>query len=189
MDAGSTLETIAEIGISLAGFAGIIGALAGERLRPSHPGVWLPFWAMIASSLGILFAALFPVLPYQLGAPSHVCWGVSSAFVTLLTACNLVVFMPRIRHAQRDGVLYRIPAFEVPMNLSAFLILVSQVLNTLGVGLPRSAGGFLIGLYLLVLIAALNFVFLLYVLGCAPGVLPAQQGAPAAAAPLHPANP
>jgi len=36
------LEAIAEIGVSLAGFAGIVGALAGNQLRPGDRGVWLP---------------------------------------------------------------------------------------------------------------------------------------------------
>ena len=173
MEAESTLETIAEIGVSLAGFAGIVGALAGEKLRPAHPEVWLPFWAMIASGLGIVFAALFPFLPYHLGAPEHVSWAASSAYLTVLLASNLAFFRPRILRAVRAGVFRSIPAISVPLDLSSLLVLVSQVLNTLGIGLSRSAGGFLIGLYLLLLISGLNFVFLLYVLGRTPGGPPA----------------
>ena len=67
MDAEGTLEVIAEIAIAFTGFAGIVGALARERLKPSQPGVWLGFWVMIESSLGVLLAALFPMLPHYLG--------------------------------------------------------------------------------------------------------------------------
>lgn len=165
MDGESTLETVAEIGVSLAGFAGIIGALAGERLRPAHPEVWLPFWAMIASGLAVVFAALFPFLPYRLGAPENVSWAASSAFVAVLTASNLAFFMPRILRAIRNGAFPRIWAISIPLDLSPLLVIVTQVLNTLGIGFSQSAGGFFIGLYLLLLISGLNFVFLLYVLG------------------------
>lgn len=165
MDAESILETIAMIGVSLAGFAGIVGELAGEKLRPADPEVWLPLWVMISGSLSIVFAALFPFLPYHLGAPDRVSWAASSAFVTVLTACNLAFFTPRFLRAQRAGVLARRRAFDVLFYLSSFFLLVSQVLNTLGVGLLQSVGGFLIGLYLMLLISALNFAFLLYVLG------------------------
>lgn len=165
MDAENILEAIAEIGVALAGFAGIVGALAGEKLRPADPEIWLPFWVMISGGLSIIFAALFPFLPYHLGAPDHVSWAASSAFVTVLTACNLAFFTPRFVRAQRDGLLARRLAFDVLFYLISFFLLVSQVLNTLGVGLRQSAGGFLIGLYLMLLISALNFVFLLYVLG------------------------
>ena len=174
MDAENTLATVAEIGVSLAGFAGIIGALAGEKLRPAHPEVWLPFWAMIASGLGIVFAALFPFLPYHFGAPENVSWAASSAFVAVLTSSNLAFFMPRILRAIRDGTFRRIWAISVPLDLSSLLVLVTQVLNTLGIGLSQSAGGFFVGLYLLLLISGLNFVFLLYVLGST------RDGSPAA---------
>jgi hypothetical protein len=162
------------IGVSLAGFAGIVGALAGKKLDPANPEVWLPFWVMISGSLTIVFAALFPFLLYHLGAPDRVSWAASSAFATVLTACNLAFFTPRFLRAQRDGVLAGMLPFAVLLHLSSFFLLVSQVLNTLGVGLPQSAGGFLIGLYLMLLISALNFVFLLYIL-CGP-----HRGPPAA---------
>jgi hypothetical protein len=116
MDAESTLETVAEIGVSLAGSAGIVGALAGDRLR---------------------------------------------------------YFLPRILRSQRDGVFSRVPAVDVPLHASSLAILVSQLLNTLGIGLPQSAGGFFIGLYLLLLISGLDFVYLLYVLGLTSGGPPA----------------
>jgi len=171
MNAESTLETVAEIGVSLAGFAGIVGALAGEKLRPAHPEVWIPFSAMISSALGIVFVALFPFLPHHFGASDHVLWAVSSAFGSTITAGNLAFFMPRIWRAQLNGVVPRILAFDVPIQLSAIFLLVSQVLNALGIGLSQSAGGFLIGLYLLVVISGLNFVFLLYILHRTPGHL------------------
>ena len=165
MYAEGILGSIAQIGVSLSGFAGIVGALAGEKLRPANPGLWLPFWVMISGGLGIVFAALFPFLPYHLGVPDHVSWAASSAFVTVLTACNLAFFSPRFLRARRDGFLARMLAFEVLLYLISFFLLVSQALNTFGVGLSQSAGGFLVGLYLMLLISALNFVFLLYVLG------------------------
>ena len=62
------------------------------------------------------------------------------------------------------GFLAKTPAFDVLLYLLSFTLLFSQALNTLGVGLPQSAAGFLVGLYLMLLISALNFVYLLYVL-------------------------
>ncbi len=158
------LEAIAAIGVSLAGFAGIVGALAGEKLRHPDPELWLPFWVMISGGLSITFAALFPFLPYYLGAPPRALWAASSAFVTLITACNVGYFSPRFLRARRDGVLARTRTFSVMLHLVSYSLLVSQVLNTFGLGLHQSAGGFIFGLYLMLLISALNFVFLLYVL-------------------------
>ena len=159
------LESIAEIGVSLAGFAGIVGALAGDKLRPGESELWLPFWVMISSGLCIVFAALFPFLPYQYGLPESVSWASSSAFSALLTAGNLAFFTPRFLRARRTGALGRTVAFDVLLYSVSFLLFVSQVLNALGIVLPRSAAGFLTGLYLMLTISALNFVFLIYVSG------------------------
>ena len=164
MEAEGVLEVIAEIAIAFTGFAGIVGALAGKKLSPTRPDVWLPFWGMIAVGLGIVLAALFPFLPYHLGASDQLSWAVSSAVVVVLLVCNFVFLSPRIFRAQRDGTFPKMPAFDVPIVVCLLLAFVSQVLNTLGVGLPRSAGGLLIGLYLLLLLSGLNFAYVLYVL-------------------------
>ncbi len=79
MEAEGTLQVFAEISIAFVGFAGIVGALAGGRLRPSQPHIWLAFWAMIEGGLGTLFAALFPVLPYYLGLSERQVWASSSS--------------------------------------------------------------------------------------------------------------
>jgi hypothetical protein len=165
MYAESILEVIATIGVSLAGFAGIVGALAGERLRPADPGLWLPFWVMISGGLSLVFAALFPFLAYYLGARDHILWAASSAFVTVLTVPILAFFSPRFRRARRSGFLAGTLVFDVFLHLISYLLLISQVLNALGAALSQSVGGFLVGLYLMLLISTLNFVFLLYVLG------------------------
>lgn len=38
MNGADTLGTVAQIGISLVGFGGIVGALAGAKIGPAHPG-------------------------------------------------------------------------------------------------------------------------------------------------------
>lgn len=168
MNAENTFETIAQIGVALAGFAGIVGALAGEKLRPTHPEVWYPFWALISSGLGVVFVALCPFLLYYFRASEDIVWAASSAFLFVLTACNLAFFLPRILRAARNRVFRRIRIVAVPVDSASLLILVTQALNVLGIGLAQSVGGFLIGLYLLLVVSALNFAFLLFVLGRAP---------------------
>src|SRR5262245_58420009 len=87
VSAEEALGTIAQIGVSLAGFAGIVGALAGEKLRPMHPEVWYPFWALIASGLGVVFVALFPFLLIPSAPPIRVLWQPPSPFLVGRTVC------------------------------------------------------------------------------------------------------
>ena len=164
MDAEGTLEVIAEISIAFTGFAGIVGALAGARLRPAQLQVWLSFWFMIESGLGTLFAALFPMLPYHLGLPDPHVWSASSGFVVILIVCHIAFMSPRFIRASRDPSNVRVPALQIGARSALVIALVSQLLNALGVGLPQSAGGFLIGLYCLLLLSGLNFAGLMFVL-------------------------
>jgi hypothetical protein len=123
---------------------------------------------MISSGFGVVFAALFPVLLQQFGAPDNLVWAASSTFLFVLTAINLAFFLPRILRAARSGVFRRIRVVSIPLDFASFLVLATQALNAFGVGFAQSVGGLLIGLYLLLLMSALNFAFLLYVLGRAP---------------------
>ena len=164
MDPQGTLEVVAEISIAVTGFAGIVGALAGEKLKPDHPSVWLPFWAMIEFGLVTLFAALLPLLPHYLGATDRVIWVVSSGSVAVFLVCHLLVVFPHFMRAEREGSRVRVLALDVPITASLFFVLVSQLLNAFGFGLQQSAGGFLIGLFLLLVVSGLNFAYLMYVL-------------------------
>ena len=164
MEAEGTLAVVAEISIAFTGFAGIVGALASGRLRPTHPHVWLPFWAMIEGGLGTLFAALFPVLPYYLGLSERIVWAASSSFIVILIVCHVVFMSPRFIRAMRNSSWVRMLALEIPLQSALVIALLSQLLNALGIGLQQSVGGFLIGLYFLLLISGLNFAYLIFVL-------------------------
>jgi hypothetical protein len=164
MEAEGTLEVVAEISIAFTGFAGIVGALAGAKLRPAHPHVWLGFWLMIEGGLGTLFAALFPMLPYHLGLPDPHVWSASSGFIVILIVCHIAFMSPRFIRAMKNSSYVRLPALVIGARSALVIALVSQLLNALGVGLPQSAGGFLIGLYCLLLVLGLSFAHLMSVL-------------------------
>ena len=164
MEAEGTLQVVAEISIAFVGFAGIVGALAGGRLRPSQPHVWLPFWVMIEGGLGTLFAALFPVLPYYLGLSERQVWASSSSLVVILIVCHLLFMSPRFIRAFRDQSWVRLWALDILVQASLLIALLTQLLNALGIGLQQSVGGFLVGLYFLLLISGLNFAYLIFVL-------------------------
>jgi hypothetical protein len=107
---------------------------------------------------------LFPLLPYHLGLPDQQVWSASSGLLVILTACHLVFMSPRFLRAQRDPSYVRLRAFSLPARLAVIIVFVSQLLNAIGIGLPQSAGGFLIGLYSLLLLSGLNFAHLMFVL-------------------------
>lgn len=175
MEAQGTLQVVAEISIELTGFAGIVDALASGRLTRQQPHIWLPFWSVLELGLGTLFAALFPMLPYHLGAADWLVWATSSGFVVFLLGCHMAFMAPRFLGAAGNPSYVRLQALENVLRVALLLALVTQRLNTIGVGLRHTAGGFLIGLYCLLLVSALNFTYVIFVL------IRPENGAPAAA--------
>ena len=167
---------IAEIAIAFTGFAGIFGALAGNKLRPDHPAVWLPFWATIELGLMMVFAALFPVLPHLFGAADGLTWALSSGVLSLFVVGHFLFMWPRYLSASRAGLLIRSNVLDGAQGAASLSALNTQVLNTFGVGLNQDSAGFLLGLYLLLVLSGLNFTYLMYVL-VLPDPQSTQQGA------------
>ncbi len=92
------------------------------------------------------------MLPYYLGAADWLVWATSSGFVLLLFGCHAAFMGPHFLRALRSPSYVRLGASDFFLRLAFLIVVVTQVLNTIGVVLPHSAGGFLIGLYALLLV-------------------------------------
>lgn len=165
MEASGTLQVIAEIAVAFIGFAGIVGALARGQLSPEDPHSWLGFWTMIEFGLAMLLAALLPSLLFHLGTDTPSLWGFSSGVLALYLLVHLTFVTPLFIRARR-GVSW--PLGIVLLDVATFICLllafVSQTLNAFDVGFDTGIGGFLVGLYLLLMVSGLNFALLAYLL-------------------------
>jgi hypothetical protein len=121
LEATGTLEVLSEIAIAFAGFAGIVGALAGTKLSPDHPSVWLPFWCIIEFSLATLFAALLPIVLHELGAPPPLVWTLSSGTLAAFLLCHFAFITPRFLRADRQGARVRLLWLDTPILLGLLL--------------------------------------------------------------------
>jgi hypothetical protein len=159
---GEALSTIAEVGLGLAGFTGILVALGRSTETSSRPAV-LRLLLLLVSSLGAVFLALLPFALHESGVGSAACWRLSSALLAVFTSISLASLGYRIhRHREEFGQLFSGTVFVV-VGTGSLVIVALQVANIAGLGaLPRS-GPYLFGLLWLLFVASIQFVRILFV--------------------------
>jgi hypothetical protein len=158
----SVLYTVAEVAITLAGFSGVVVVF-----RPQGAQGWSPMelrylWFLIGDSLLVLFLALLPI-PLGLARWSpDATWGLCSA---AMGSWLIVGYLLALRGERRDrGVDTLVPAGLV----TPLLYLIGAVTIGMGVALllsafdlvvPRGQAVYVLGLILLLALAALEYLF------------------------------
>ena len=162
MVGAESFSTIAEVAIAFLGFTGMVGIFAGQD---HPPAVLMRFWAMVAFGLALLLLALLPLVLHHLGCAAPRLWVACSLALLLFLVGHIALFVPRVMRLRRVGAWGGVPFIvdnAPPLMLSACLV--TQVLNLLGVGLGRSHGGYLLGLFFLLAVSGFNFITLLVAL-------------------------
>lgn len=96
-----TLHTIAEVGIAITGFAGIVAAIRRGADRAAQPSVSDPLGVLLGASLGTVFFCFVPEWLNSAIATPDVVWRVSlAAYGTYRLA-----YIALILNAQRGGAV------------------------------------------------------------------------------------
>ena len=139
MQGSDVLTVIAEIGVALAGFSGVVVALRQRSVESwSAPDVLRLRFMLYASALTVLFA-LLPFVPHHLGATPALTWSIPSLLLAVVLGFTVGFGFMRNTPA-RSGLS---PGWFV-FYLSGFVITVA-VLIANAVGLLGGPG---LGLYL-----------------------------------------
>lgn len=102
---------------------------------------------------------------HHLGASGALLWATCSLAASGFLVGHLVLVVPRVVPHVRAGTWGRVPAALNVIFPATFLTcLVTQVLNSVALGLERSHGGYLLGLFLLIAASGFNFFALLVAL-------------------------
>lgn len=161
MPGAQAFSTIAEIGIAFLGFTGVVGVFGG---RGQPAAVSLRLWVMVEFGLGLLLLALLPIVLHHLGWAGPALWGACSGAALLFLLGHAVLVVPRVGRYMRTGEWGGVPVLNLSFPAAYSLCFATQALNLIGVGLERSIGGYLLGLFLLLGASGLNFISLLVAL-------------------------
>lgn len=157
-----SLTTIAEIGIALAGFSGLVvvlrkntGALNEiEKYRMS---------VLLATAFGAMFLALLPSVLQQLGFADELLWRTSSGFLTTFSLAFVFGWVSSSRrffNVARE--IFSLPAFSV-MAIGHLINVGLQLSAALGLWEESSPGVYLFGLIWLLAHASQQFVRMLFI--------------------------
>ena len=163
MDQSETLRTIAEIGIALAGFTGVVAVL-GRR----SGGDWSPLEALrlhvlIQTSLLVVFLSFLPILLLR-AASAETAWRTANGACGLALVVTTYVIVTRWRASgySWEGASVRVARLLGAISTVAlFLILLLQFAAALGFSLLDAFLVYALGLLYLLALGAMNFVFLL----------------------------
>ena len=160
MDGSDALLALAEIAIAIAGFAAIVIVLrSGDSLSPD---LMFIIRTMIANGVSVAFLALFPwVLAYGT-LPETEVWRWSSGtfvFGVLFSGWPRYIREQRALPQPRDTGVSRL--FIAGWGIGG-LALIVHFANLFGWPLDPSFSAFYLGLWLALMVAGIEFVFLIY---------------------------
>ncbi len=154
MQGSGVLTVIAEIGVALAGFSGIVVALRQRTVESWSPAEIFRLRLMLYASVSTFLFALLPFIPYHLGASPSLTWSVSSLVLAVLFGSALILPATRTPPS-RTGLSFRWWVFYSSGTVIAISVLLANAGGLLG---GPSFGLYLVGLAWLLLYATTLFV-------------------------------
>jgi len=155
------LISTAAIGVTLAGFIGVVAAIGDRNQGHWGPAEKLRLGFMLAASL---FASVFSYLPiviYNLGASVSDAWSFSSAALAICLIALSVIYKVGRSKLPPNGRAEFSWKFGIPIQATLLAVLIYLACNAFKILLP-GFGPYLLGVLWLLGLAALQFTRLLF---------------------------
>ena len=174
MNEGS-LYTIAEVGITLAGFSGLVVAFQRRDLRSWSPPDFMNFFFLITNTLLVVLLSLLPIPLLLWGLSEGTIWIVSGLVMAAwFIGGDVAAIHFFLRHRQEFAVR-RVPSWyastqwaQVPV---AALMAILLLLGVAEVVIPRGQAPYVLGLIVLLIFAGIQFTYFVLA-GRHPGTTP-----------------
>lgn len=162
MNGTELLPTIAEVSVAFAGFASLVSVLGQRHSVGNFEVNVVRLRGMLETSLIAVVFSLAPFLPRELGFSELASWRIASAFFALACATRLItLFSKRLFRgvvSQANNILVG----TLILGQTAAVILLALI--AVGQITERASGGYLVALFIYLLISTLFFLRLVVAL-------------------------
>jgi hypothetical protein len=161
VEGADALGLIAEVGIAIAGFAGVVATL---RAAGGTMGAFAAFriGILLAISAEAVLLALLPFAFHFAGLTSATIWAVSSSVMTMLLVTHWVATLRSARTAVPAVAEYRPPGMEFVRVAYIVSTTSNIVLQLANVALFRQLWPFYLGLLVLTAYSLFVFAYILF---------------------------
>ena len=161
MDAGSSLQLIAQLAVAMAGFSSIVVAFRRRDENGWAPSDRIRLSLLVGDSLAVMFFAVLPLVLQSYGVDAAFIWGLSSTTLGLYVLGRGVVTLPRVRGNVGRGNKALHPLVIFLTSLCMIGTVALQILNLTGPH-PLQPGHFVTGLWLVLTSASMQFLRLVF---------------------------
>ncbi len=162
MESFESRNTIAEVAVTLAGFAGLIAALAGASHQGLPPRQRIAFWLVLATSLATLILSFLPRVLFNFGLSEPTSWRICCGVLALVNfaTLGLVIRVHRSLLAQGIPTQFATAYVVLPTPFGVFALL--ALATAVGIAPLDPYALFYAGLVISLAFACLIFVLFLF---------------------------
>lgn len=153
MDPQETLNTLAELAVALAGFAGIMFGLRRRSSGPTQEVTRLAMTLWVCTS--VVFCAILPIALSQFTDSDSIIWGIPCFILGILQFSNMTTVTVLVR---KGTVAPAFPILNIITMAMIYISSVSMVAASLDMLVPRSSGSLIIGCLAGVLMGLYSFI-------------------------------
>jgi len=162
MDPSDTLQTIAEVGLGIAGFSGVMTAFIQRPGALTRVEVYRVA-VLLGASFGAVFLAFVPLTLMQFGREGAGVWGLASAVMSVYSLIGAAVYLIASRRIRVHAPEIFNRGLFVTITLGHLANIGLQLYNVAHAAVSAAAGVYVLGLLWYLLHAAIQFSRMLFI--------------------------
>jgi hypothetical protein len=168
MQAGGSLQTLAEVSVTLAGFASLLVVLRRGSATSVSPGEGADLFVVVGGNLLVLLFSLVPLPLHYLGVSESAVWRSSSGVFAGTLVLGYLAILRMRASLLASGIESYFPRSSRVTAHTPLIVVTLLVANSVGLFGDSSVGAYLLALVLLVLLSSLPLLFVVIDLARAP---------------------